>query len=71
MLERRFHVPADGVARVPCRVCYQAVDLHPDYLVETDGQWVMTCPQCRGSFPVRIDDSMVALLERQRMTESA
>jgi hypothetical protein len=72
MLERRFRPPADGVARIPCRVCYRAVDLHPDFLTDDgEGSWTMNCPHCRSGFPVRMDDSMAARLERLRSTSSS
>lgn len=68
MLERRFRPPADGVAHIPCRVCFRAVDLHPDFLSQVDGRWTMSCPHCHSSFLVRVDDSMAARLERLRAT---
>lgn len=59
MGDRRFR-PRDGaVAKINCRVCYAAVDLHPDFIEKVDaGQHVMHCPSCRCTFPVRWDDSI-------------
>ena len=71
MVERCVRPPADGVARIPCRVCFKAVDLHPDFLTsDDDGGWTMHCPHCHAGFPVRVDDSMAARLARLRTSTS-
>lgn len=52
LAERRYH-PA---APFPCRVCYSPVSLDPHRIRFLDGYWVMQCPHCSGSFPVRAAD---------------
>ncbi|HET7651928.1 MAG TPA: response regulator [Acidimicrobiales bacterium] len=64
MPDRRFRGRARGVARIPCRVCFRAVDLHPDFMEWADAGWVLRCPECRHTFPVRAEDSAAALALR-------
>ena len=64
MEERRFRPRADGVARIPCRVCFRPVELHPDFVAPAGDKWVMTCPECKATFPVRVDDSFVGFARR-------
>lgn len=71
MSERRFRPRPDRVARIPCRVCYRAVDLHPEFITRDDRGWAMTCPHCRCAFAVRVDDSLEALVERAADPTSA
>lgn len=56
--DRRFRPRGDAVARINCRVCYAAVDLHPDFVEKVDDYHVMHCPACRCAFPVRWDDTI-------------
>jgi CheY-like chemotaxis protein len=64
MPDRRFRGRARGVARIPCRVCFRAVDLHPDFMERAGTGWVLRCPECRNAFPVRAEDSAAALALR-------
>jgi CheY-like chemotaxis protein len=59
------------VARIPCRVCFRAVDLHPDFMERADGGWVLRCPECRNTFPVRAEDSAAALALRAEVPVAA
>lgn len=52
------------MARIPCRVCFRAVDLHPDFMERAETGWVLRCPECRNTFPVRDEDSAAALALR-------
>ena len=56
LAERRYHNPSSQV-RLTCRVCFSALMLQPQRLRHVDGFWVMQCPECGGSFPVRADDA--------------
>ena len=67
MPDRRFRGRARGVARIPCRVCFRAVDLHPDFMERADAGWVLRCPGCRNTFPVRDADSAAALALRAQV----
>lgn len=57
--ERRFHT-GGSPTRLSCRVCFAVVTLNPQRIRHADGYWVMQCPQCSGSFPVRADDALRA-----------
>jgi len=52
------------VARIPCRACFRAVDVHPDFMERDDAGWVLRCPECHMTFPVRDADSAAALALR-------
>ena len=64
MKDRRFHAPGEGIARIPCRVCFRAVDLHPDFVTPSADKWIMRCPHCSATFPVRVDDSAEGFARR-------
>ena len=64
MQDRRFSARGDGVVRIPCRVCFRAVDLHPDFVTPSADKWIMKCPHCGATFPVRVDDSAVGFAQR-------
>jgi hypothetical protein len=56
--ERRFHSQDEHPARMVCRVCLAFIFLEPRRISYDDGYWVMHCPLCEGSFPVRAGDAI-------------
>ena len=63
-MDRRFHrPPPEGTLRISCRVCFTRVSVEPAVVEPVDGWYVLHCPACGGSFPIRREDLSAAEVE--------
>lgn len=55
--DRRFRrTQAAGPTVLPCRVCFEAVEIQPDRVELTELYAFYCCQFCGGSFPIRRED---------------